>query len=903
MAMLAALHLSAPWVLLALLLLPLLWWLLRITPPAPRRVVFPSVRLLLGLEASEETPAHTPLWLLALRLSAAGLAVLALSGPSLRKAGDLAGSGPLWLVVDDGWASALAWPQRMAAAQAALDQAAETGRKVGLLTTAPPADGSALRLQEPVAAVDLRPALQALLPKPWGTDRAQAARLLDAAAASVTGTGSVVYIGDGIRRDADFAGALARLGPVEVLLADETPVLLLPPRSEADRLSLRVAVVPRALPRQVAVLAQSGEGRTLARAEITLAPGAAQGEAAISLPPELRNALARLVVEGDPTAGAVQLLDETSRRRPVGLYAASNAADTPLTGTLFYVRRALDPTAELREGDLATLLSRALSVLVLPDISIGDEQERGQLEAWVRKGGTLIRFAGPLLAAHPDGLLPVTLLDGNRQLGGAMSWTKPPGLAPFEAGSLFAGLKVPADVHVTQQVLATPASVLTPEGAPSRVLARLEDGTPLVTQAPLGAGRIVLFHVTANADWSDLPLSGLFVDLLRRLVGQANGVAPAASDPSDPTPLAPVVTMDGFGQLGPPPGAAVAVTMRQLASEEVSPRHPPGLYGPEASRRARNLGDTLDHLEEAVIPPGAAVSGLGVAATDVDLAPWLMGAALGLLALDLLISLPMRGVWRLAAMLVMLSVPGLAGAQDESSALRDNPALTTRLAYLVTHDDLRDQVSRAGLLGLSEYVNRRTNAALGPPAAVQPGVDDLSFYPLLYWPIGAGDAQPGPEAIRALNDYTAHGGIILIDTRNGGSGEGFAPGADAALAQIGAALDVPPLAPLTSAHVLARSFYLLQDFPGRYAGGTVWVQRDEDRSNDSVSPVIIGGHDWAAAWAIDDQGRNPYATLPGGVRQRVLAYRFGVNLVMYALTGNYKGDQVHIPALLERLGQ
>ena len=114
---------------------------------------------------------------------------------------------------------------------------------------------------------------------------------------------------------------------------------------------------------------------------------------------------------------------------------------------------------------------------------------------------------------------------------------------------------------------------------------------------------------------------------------------------------------------------------------------------------------------------------------------------------------------------------------------------------------------------------------------------------------------------------------------------------------------MPPLAPLTSAHVLARAFYLLQDFPGRYDGDTVWVQRDQDRTNDSVSPIIIGSHDWAAAWAIDPQGRNPYATIPGGDRQRTLAYRFGVNLVMYALTGNYKGDQVHVPAILERLGQ
>jgi hypothetical protein len=222
---------------------------------------------------------------------------------------------------------------------------------------------------------------------------------------------------------------------------------------------------------------------------------------------------------------------------------------------------------------------------------------------------------------------------------------------------------------------------------------------------------------------------------------------------------------------------------------------------------------------------------------------------------------------------------------------------------MTTGDGTVDDIVHAGLVGLSDYVNRRTAAALAEPAAVVPGVDDLSVYPLIYWVVMPDtDSLPG-AAVAALNQYMANGGILLIDTRNGGSGEGFAAGAETALERAARGLAVPVLAELTQAHVLARSFYLLNEFPGRFAGDQVWVQRDQDRSNDSVSPVIIGGHDWASAWAVDAQGRNPYATIPGGARQRVLAYRFGVNLVMYALTGNYKGDQVHIPALLERLGQ
>ncbi|MBO0711948.1 MAG: DUF4159 domain-containing protein, partial [Acetobacteraceae bacterium] len=274
---------------------------------------------------------------------------------------------------------------------------------------------------------------------------------------------------------------------------------------------------------------------------------------------------------------------------------------------------------------------------------------------------------------------------------------------------------------------------------------------------------------------------------------------------------------------------------------------------------------------------------------------------IALLSLDLLISLGLRGLFRrgaaAASVLLLLLSPAHALEQNQP------PALATRLGYIATGDEQVDSVSRIGLEGLSDFVNRRTAATLVEPDAVMPGRDDLSFYPLLYWPITP-DAQPlGPAAAAALNDYMSRGGIILIDTRNAGSGEGFAPGAASALQRVAQGLVIPPLAPLTTEHVLARAFYLLQDFPGRYTGETVWVQRDQDRANDSVSPVIIGGNDWAAAWAVDANGHNPYAVIPGGARQRTLAYRFGVNLVMYALTGNYKGDQVHVPAILERLGQ
>jgi len=871
---------TAPWVLLALLALPVLWWLLRATPPAPRAQNFPAIRLLAALRPREETPARTPWWLLALRLAASALIILGVAGPvSGGGGGALPGAGPVLLVIDNGWASGPDWAARQQAASAVLDRAERDRRRVALLATASGIEAPHATAIMPVDM--LRPMLAALVPMPWGDDRAGAAR---AVAGVATGPG--VYIGDGVAGpdDAAFAAALRRRGPV-IELRGALPARLLSSLAGPAGLTAVLTQTPVAAPRQEEIYAETGDGRVLARTPLSVPAGAATAQARIDLPSEFRNQLSALRLAQAPGAGSVVLLDEAARRRPVGLLNAGSG-DTPLLGTNYYLERALAPVAEVRRGDAATLLARPLSVLVAADRTLAGP-EGDKIEAWVRQGGMLIRFAGPSIGSADD-LLPEKLLEGDRQLGGAMSWSQPEHLAAFPPGP-FAGLALPRDVTVGRQVLAEPSAAL-----PENTWAALADGTPLVTAARHGAGEIVLFHVTANADWSNLPLSGLFVDMLTRLVQRASGVEVAG----DARPLPPAQSLDGAGILGPPPSGARALGASELATAAVSPIHPPGYYGLEHDRHAFNLGGHTA-LHAAGPMSGATELSLAAAPQAVRLGPGLIGLALALLCADLLLTLRLRGLLRpaVAGLALLLAVAHPAAAQTAES-----PALGTHLAYVVTGDATVDGVSKSGLSGLSDYVNDHTAAVMAAPLPVAPGKDDLSFYPLIYWPITAG-AKASPAFIAALNDYMRQGGIVLIDTRGGGADGAFAPGTDAALRRVSEGLDVPTLAPLTSAHVLARAFYLLTEFPGRYEGATVWVQQDQDRTNDSVSPVIIGANDWAAAWATDEDGKPLFATIPGGARQRTLAWRFGVNLVMYALTGNYKGDQVHVPAILERLGQ
>uniref|UniRef100_UPI00260BDEDF DUF4159 domain-containing protein n=1 Tax=Pelagibius sp. TaxID=1931238 RepID=UPI00260BDEDF len=307
--------------------------------------------------------------------------------------------------------------------------------------------------------------------------------------------------------------------------------------------------------------------------------------------------------------------------------------------------------------------------------------------------------------------------------------------------------------------------------------------------------------------------------------------------------------------------------------------------------------------------------------------PWLLAAALILAMADLLISLLMRGLLPVpgrtatgaassaAALALCLGLASLvfssgAMAQGQATATDDRRALEatlmTRLAFVETGIGDVDEISRAGLTGLTRVLERRTSVEAGPPLGIVLGRDELSFYPLVYWPITAAQPDLDAAAVEQVNHYLANGGTILFDLREASSGMqlfGAASQGTQNLQRLTRGLSIPPLEPVPADHVLRKSFYLMEEFPGRFSGGSLWLEAQSENINDGVASVLIGSNDWAGAWAVNRLGRPLMAVVPGGPRQRELAYRFGVNLVMYALTGNYKADQVHIPFILERLGQ
>jgi hypothetical protein len=937
---------AEPLVLLGLLSLPILWWLLRLVPPRPRRIDFPPTRILFDIIPREETPARTPWWLTLLRLTLAALAIIAAAGPLWNPpVATTTASAPLVLLIDDGFAAAGTWDARMRAAEDLVARAEADGRGMAVVPLSVTARD--ISLETPSGA---RKQLRLVKPKPHAVERNEIMPPLERFLAGTPDV-EIVWLSDGVDAGhaADFVTALARVAgkrPVTVVEGGLKPARALAAADNAAGvLSVKVLRAAEGGGNETgAVRALDLKGLPLGEAGFAFRPGEHEADAQLDLPVEIRNDIARLEIDGEHSAGAVQLLDKRWRRRTVGVVTGTTA-DTaqPLLASTFYLSRALGPFADVRLADrgspsemVSGFIEQRLPMIILADVGTLAGDARDRLARWIDDGGVLVRFAGPRLAAADDELVPVKLRRGGRILGGSLSWDQPQHLAGFSHDGPFNGMLVPNDVTVNRQVLAEPDA-----GLSDHTWAVLGDGTPLVTAGRKGKGMMVLFHVTADTRWSDLPLSGAFVDMLKHVVGLSGAIGSTEASAATGAPanaardaVPPTRVLDGFGMFEPPPPTARPVPAGFAGRATAD--NPPGFYGPPEGLVAVNTLAPADRLAPIDFRPLNPRLEYFRTAEPQDLRGAIFLAALTLLLIDALVVfwlagglqrlVPRRGM---AGLLIAAGV-GLALAAGHGPARAADPAgdqfaarstLETHLAYVVTGDGEADNVSKYGLTELTSQLARRTALEAGDPVGVDLEHDELAFFPIIYWPVVPGARRPSPQALARVDAYMKQGGTVLFDTRDavlappGPGGEARSPGMTE-LRTILSSLDIPELEPVPRDHVLTKTFFLLRDFPGRFTTGQLWIEAlqsakddEEDakrpaRGGDGVSTIIITSNDFAGAWATRSDGQPMLPLAAGETRhQREMALRAGVNIVMYTLTGNYKADQVHVPALLERLGQ
>jgi len=902
---LSAITFLYPAMLAGLMVLPIVWLLIRSAPRAPRNVIFPAARLLRGLKSQRRDIQRAPIWQTILRCLILTLLIIAAARPVMNRNDFARNEGALLIIADNGWESAANWSQYRVALQQIANQARFDLRTIYVARTAPEAAGaSTWKLPElvgPVSPHDTENLIDRLHPRPWNSDYAALSDLISENPEMNNAIGSILWLTDNM--DGPGKSALA------TDLQDIAPITVISP-TRTDRIAItsltrsRTGMVVSIAhdrnenPRTINLLARGERGSVLLRHTAELAANSDQSEIAIFLPSDIANAIQAVGVEGIESAATMYQTGARWQQRRVGVIVSSGDSPGVLSDQYFFLDRAISPYADVTYAPLGQLLDRKVDILVAtgPISGLGSQFEA--LERWVNDGGMLVRFAGDSSTDIGNEFLPVTLRLGNRDFGGSMSWEKPKRLLDFPDNSPFYGIAIPGDITVNRQLLAEPDPDIL-----SKTWARLTDGTPLITSATRNSGRIVLFHVTPWADWSNLPMSGLFVELWQKILPLAS--PSNNSDAELSTSLPPQAILDGFGQTHQPDAVILPV---RAPLPPPNPRHPPGIYGENGQAVALNLGPSLGNIANTVNwPSGVSVRQI-TRHDQVDLAALCLLGALLLLLCDALILLAIHHVTlrrnrrsnAFTSILMLIGIAGMTSAilmgssGNSHAASLQEAALQPRLAYLKTGVAPVDRLSQAGMTGLTEYLRRRSAADLNTVDGIDPETDELSFYPLIYWPLVDGQAAFSERARERLNRYLNNGGMILIDSRD----REVQP---ARLRRLLAGLEVPLLDRAPGDHILFRSFYLLDHAYGRFSA-PLWLDARPNQRLDGVASVLFGGNDWASAWMIPE-GRDEIRSEDIAPRQREMAVRFGINLVMYALTGSYKGDQVHLPAILERLGR
>lgn len=920
-AFLSSLTFLNPWLLSGLIFLPALWFLLRVVPPAPRHIYFPAARFLEGLKPDSRTSSNTPWWILLLRLLTIAFLIIALARPVSNPDEALPGSGAIRIVMDNGWESAQNWQDQINTAESLLNRAAREKRAVFFMTTAPePGKDKPLSIG-PAGAGEVESALRGLALLPWPADYKAAADLLEKSSykesvrsywlsAGLSGNGHETLV-----RRLQNQGALHFIMPE----TSNLPLLLAPGNTIGSNTNINI-IAPAHLEkaRDVVIQSYNNQGGLIDAQKVRFPANRLETPVELEIPTSIQNEISQIRLAGNNGAGGIIIFDDRNKRRHVGIATPRSESEiAPLIEDSYYLIRALEPYTDLQIAPLAELLDADPAVIVLPDTGALSSKELNNLESWVRNGGMLLRFAGPNMTQGEHFLTPVRLRKGGRALDGAMTWAEPSKLAPFPENSPLYGIDIREDITVNRQMLADPGIDIK-----DKAWAVLDDGTPLITADNLEDGILVLVHTTASPEWSNLALSGLYVEILRRIIrlsaGQVRNVS--GMGPS----LHPLLVLDGRGNLTQPESHVKPLPTDRFENMKPGPYYPPGLYGRTGYEQSFNLGGRIATPEAISSLPTGTVTAYYKTDNEKDLMPFFLLVALLLFMADWLIMLIMQissrfsgGFARrritgrpvLKSVLVTFAfIGGIALFAVPAAAQPENTttlryANDLHLAYIATDRPQENRRIEKGLENLSRTLTRRTSVEPAGVAALDPEKDDLVLFPFIYWPVFQNDAPLSDRATKNVQYYLDHGGMILFDLRAGTSGDTAYIAGNAGnntLQNVTAGLDIPPLSPMPKDHVIGKSFYLLTDLPGRYRGRPIWITEASAQSGNRVSPVIIGSHDWAGAWALAERDSN---NLPGGAHQYELSLRAGVNMIMYALTGNYKGDQVHLPHILERLGQ
>jgi hypothetical protein len=856
---------------------------------------------------------NAPIAVLLIRIAVLSLIILALAHPVKKTNFNKLSFENALIVVEDGWQNAKNWKQKKSAIKSVLDVAKRNASNVFLMTTAVKKDGSNPVFIGPVLPQKAMKVLKSLKPKNWKSDYSIVEKNIEKLVLEKTLQGNTKvfwlssnFYGENLQTAMESAQLL---GDLELIINEDEQETLKFISSVSRSLNKLEITVKRAKnlkfseSQKIAIFDE--DDNALSKEILNFDENKDVANAVFYAPETVLNRAFKIqIISKFPVSSETYLLGDWKKKKTVGIVSYQNQKkQNPLLSKDYYVKKAIEPFAKIKTGSIKELLNSDLSTIVITDgFEYGEEKG---LENFVKNGGTLLCFSKKGL--QNSDLFPVKLKEGLRNMGGEISQEKNQNVADFPEKSLFYGIKNDNQIFVKTQLIAE-SSI----DSNDKTIASLQDGTQLVTARNFGKGRVVFFHISSDASWSNLPLSTMFAQMLERIVLTSKDDFFSINKPiklSLQNKLSAFAKMKKYKNK-----KEKKINLSDITSSVSSHNTPAGIYVAGSIKKGVNLclkNCGLEHLEE--IPYGAEVLNLSDIESEFDFSNVLYFLALSLLVFEQFFSLFLKDAlpknkkfFAIVFCFVFMFSNGVKAENiDYKSAIK--AVSKTSVAIVKTGNKTIDEVAQNAFSSLEKEVLLRAGIALGKTAILDVENDELSLYPMVYWAISDAKKMPSEKGIKKINEYIASGGIVWFDTRNfAAKVSGSNVNANVNLNNLAQFLSIPAVKKVEKNHAVFNSFYEINSCSGRMEGDGLWLTQNSFNAwqngikNDGVSPIIIGSADWIGAWVKDKKNR-PLFSAFDGEDGRENSFRCGVNIIIYALMGNYNKGKSQIDLILSGL--
>ena len=884
-----------PLVLFAFLLLPFIWKFLKTVPPSPKLKKFPGIVFLAKYKSMDHKPEKNSNLIIFLRLFLISTIILGFSQPQIIKSNDDIVSN--LIIIDNSKFSSIAWRSTINKITELILENNNEQNNFSIITSTELAKNDLFYLHEKNASETLE-SISNLKPLSWNPNYLLLKEKINNFKKKFDNIYWFTEPIDFKHKKNLFENLNQNNIKVFNIDKEKIPPIIKFKKQQNDTFNFEI-FHPLKIFNEVTIDCYSLDGKLLFKNSFSTDLIKKQdfyvSEVKLEVPLNLKNKIDYFKFNNINSSSTKIFLSETQKKKTVGIVETNqNFQNLNLDSGNYFVKKALKTNFKVKKQDLKEILDKEIKLLFIDDQSINYDESNERLEKWISEGGTLVKFGGEnfiknIKSQSHQKLRSAFSLTGKKiSVKGNLSLKQSLKLSEISNESPLFGLKVPNEIEIKEYIESSPLNFT----RNINVWLRLENGTPLISSVSQSKGQIIFFHIPCNTDWSNLTLSYFFVDILQKIVDQSKGIKLKGE-----RALKPFKNLDALGELiDPSPQSLNIPNINKLKTLKINYNYPPGLYKDIYGIYALN-SENSSQFEFKLLNFDDNVSFYQkYNEKNINLKDTLFILSIFLFITDTIITLFLRQLVNFKQLnFFFFCLSAFLSYELVAEKIKISEISENKIGYILNGNPEIDKVSYNGLKTLSGIITQKTAAIFTDPKSIDLKNDKLFSFPLIYW-VTDTRVRALPKKIK---QYINDGGLLLIDCKLNEDEIII----DKCLERFETLLESNfpgKLEMLDKSHAIAKSFYLLQDFPGR-RNEPVFFLKSNSIKFDNASSVIFGINDWAGAWAKKNKEDFLLPILENNSNQRKSSFRFGLNLLIYSLTGNYKTDQVHVPEILKRM--